>query len=143
MPSTHADLHQVLMCGPCPALDMQPLQAGDVLHKLLLAKDLGALLRACALRVRAVAKRGELGASATLIRQLPAAKIMACHGQGTDAINLAAARVPSIGGSASATGPSRSPATSLTSQLAWPARSCEGLRPATPACAAAPGRSRI
>lgn len=94
VPSDH--LPHVLMCGPYPAWDMEPLQAGHVLHRLWEAEDREALLDACAPTVRAVATRGELGASAELIGRLPALEIIACYGVGTDAIDLAAARARGI-----------------------------------------------
>lgn len=91
-----ADLPDVLVCGPYPAWDMEPLQAAYALHKLWEAQDREALLRACAPAVRAIATRGELGASAELIGRLPALEIIACYGVGTDAIDLAAARARGI-----------------------------------------------
>lgn len=96
MPSNQSDLPHVLMCGPYPEWDMEPLQTNYVLHKLWEANDKAALLQACAPQVRAIATRGELGASAELIAQLPALEIISCYGVGTDAIDLAAARARSI-----------------------------------------------
>jgi D-3-phosphoglycerate dehydrogenase len=84
------------MCGPYPAWDMQALDPAYVLHKLWEAPDRTGLLQACAPQVRAVATRGELGASAELIAQLPALELIACYGVGTDAIDLAAARARGI-----------------------------------------------
>jgi lactate dehydrogenase-like 2-hydroxyacid dehydrogenase len=96
MPSSSDPLPHVLMCGPYPAWDMEPLEAGCSLHKLWEAPDREALLDACAPRVRAIATRGELGANAELIGRLPCLEIIACYGVGTDAIDLAAARARGI-----------------------------------------------
>lgn len=89
-------LPHVLVCGPYPAWDMQPMEQAYVLHKLWEASDREALIEACAPTVRAIATRGELGAPATLIARLPQLEIIACYGVGTDAIDLAAARARGI-----------------------------------------------
>ena len=96
MSQTAQDRPHVLMCGPYPAWDMQALEPAYTLHKLWEAADRSALLQACAPQVRAIATRGELGASAELIAQLPALEIISCYGVGTDAIDLAAARARGI-----------------------------------------------
>lgn len=82
----------VLMLGPYPAWDMEPLAAAYTLHKLWEAEDGQRFIAECAPSIRAVATRGELGANAGLIAALPRLEIIACHGVGTDAIDLAAAR---------------------------------------------------
>jgi lactate dehydrogenase-like 2-hydroxyacid dehydrogenase len=46
--------------------------------------------------IRAIATRGELGASAELIAALPKLELIACYGVGTDAIDLAACRARGI-----------------------------------------------
>jgi D-3-phosphoglycerate dehydrogenase len=86
----------VLMCGPYPEWDMQPLAERYTLLKLWEAADPAALLAEAGARVRAIATRGELGASAALMAQLPALELVACYGVGTDAIDLAAARARGI-----------------------------------------------
>jgi lactate dehydrogenase-like 2-hydroxyacid dehydrogenase len=86
----------VLMCGPYPEWDMAPMETQYRLHKLWLAEDRDALIAACAPQVRAIATRGELGASAALMARLPALEIVCCYGVGTDAIDLAAARARSL-----------------------------------------------
>lgn len=90
------DRPQVLMCGPYPAWDMEALEPAYDLHKLWEAPDRERALQAWAPHVRAIATRGELGASGELIAQLPALQIIACYGVGTDAIDLAAARARGI-----------------------------------------------
>ena len=47
-------------------------------------------------RIRAIATRGDLGASAALMRQLPALEIVVCYGVGFDAIDLEYTRAHGI-----------------------------------------------
>lgn len=82
----------VLLVGPYPAWDMTDLESRYTLHKLYEAPDRAATLAEIGSKVRAIATRGELGASAELMGQLPALEIVACYGVGTDAIDLAHAR---------------------------------------------------
>ena len=82
----------VLMLGPYPAWDMEPLEAAYTLHRLWEAGDAQRFIADCAASIRAIATRGELGANAELIAALPRLEIIACYGVGTDAIDLAAAR---------------------------------------------------
>lgn len=96
MSSSCDNLPHVLMCGPYPAWDMEPLETAYALHKLWEAEDREALLGACAPEVRAIATRGELGANAELIGRLPALELISCYGVGTDAIDLAAARARGV-----------------------------------------------
>lgn len=86
----------VLMPGAYPAWDLAPLERDYRLVKLWEAPDREAALAAHAAGIRAIATRGELGASAELIAQLPALELIACYGVGTDAIALAAARARGI-----------------------------------------------
>ena len=81
----------VLMLGPYPDWDMRPLAEAYRLHKLWEASG-SATLDESRDFIRAIATRGELGASKTLIDMLPALEMIACYGVGTDAIDLRAAR---------------------------------------------------
>ena len=83
---------QVLMPGTYPAWDMAPLEQQYTLHRLWEAADRTAFIADHAPGIRAIATRGELGASAELIAALPHLEIIACYGVGTDAIALPAAR---------------------------------------------------
>jgi lactate dehydrogenase-like 2-hydroxyacid dehydrogenase len=96
MPLTDSDSNSaprpdVLMLGPYPDWDMKPLAEAYRLHKLWEASGAAALdeIRGS---IRAIATRGELGASKALIDLLPALEMIACYGVGTDAIDLGAAR---------------------------------------------------
>ena len=93
--STHSGPH-VLMMGPYPPWDMGPLEAAYTIHRVWEAADRQQFTAARAPTVRAIATRGELGASANLIAALPKLEIIACYGVGTDAIDLAAARARGI-----------------------------------------------
>ncbi len=87
---------EILVVGPYPAWDLDPMDEAYRLHRLWEAPDRDAFLRGCT-EVRAVATRGELGADRALMEALPRLEIVACYGVGTDAIDLAAARERGIG----------------------------------------------
>lgn len=95
MTATASSPH-VLMAGAYPEWDMAPLQAAYTLHRLWEAPDRAALVAEHAGDIRAIATRGELGASAELIAALPRLELIACYGVGTDAIDLAACRARGI-----------------------------------------------
>ncbi|WP_050596183.1 2-hydroxyacid dehydrogenase [Mesorhizobium sp. WSM1293] len=86
----------ILMTGPYPDWDMVDLEAKYRVHKLWQADDKDALISSHADAIRAIATRGELGASAALMAKLPKLEIVSCYGMGTDAIDLAYARGKSI-----------------------------------------------
>ncbi|QOZ77686.1 2-hydroxyacid dehydrogenase [Bradyrhizobium sp. CCBAU 53351] len=87
---------EVLMIGPYPAWDMAELDARYIVHKLWEAADRDRLIEANGSTIRAIATRGELGASADLMKRLPALEIVTCYGVGTDAIDLTHARANGI-----------------------------------------------
>lgn len=86
----------VLMIGAYPRWDTEPMERDYDLRKLWLAADKDAFLGEAAPRARAVATRGELGASAALIDLCPKLEIIACYGVGVDAIDLARARARGV-----------------------------------------------
>lgn len=86
----------VLMAGPYPEWDMVPMERDYELLRLWESEDRAAFLARHGPDVRALATRGELGASAELIGALPALEIVSCYGVGTDAIALDAARARGI-----------------------------------------------
>ncbi len=82
----------ILMTGPYPNWDMADLEAKYRVHKLWQTDDKDALISSHVDAIRAIATRGELGASAVLMAKLPKLEIVSCYGMGTDAIDLAYAR---------------------------------------------------
>lgn len=87
---------EILMMGAYPAWDMAPLEAAYTVHKVWLAEDRDSFIDSHAANIRAIATRGELGASADLMRRLPKLELVSCYGVGTDAIDLAHARANNI-----------------------------------------------
>ncbi len=86
----------ILMIGPYPEWDMVELEAQFEVHKLYEAPDREAFLAQRGADIRGIATRGELGASADLIGQLPKLEIISVYGVGYDAVNLDAARARGI-----------------------------------------------
>jgi lactate dehydrogenase-like 2-hydroxyacid dehydrogenase len=82
--------------GPYPERDIPLLEAQFVLHRLFAAKDKAAFLAEVGPRVRAIATRGDLGASAKVIAACPNLEIIAINGVGYDAVDFAAVRARGI-----------------------------------------------
>jgi len=87
---------EIAMVGAYPAWDMEAIDATYTAHRLWEAPDLGSFIDRIAANVRAIATRGELGASADLMRRFPKLEIVSCYGVGTDAIDLSHARAHGI-----------------------------------------------
>ncbi|MBX4956572.1 2-hydroxyacid dehydrogenase [Rhizobium lentis] len=87
---------EILMTGAYPEWDMVDLEAKYRVHRLWEAADRQELIASVGKDIRAIATRGELGASADLMKQLPKLEIISCYGVGTDAIDLAYARANGI-----------------------------------------------
>ncbi|PDV87904.1 hydroxyacid dehydrogenase [Rhizobium sp. H4] len=83
---------EILMTGAYPEWDMVDLEAKYRVHRLWEAADRQELIARVGKDIRAIATRGELGASAELMKQLPKLEIVSCYGVGTDAIDLSYAR---------------------------------------------------
>lgn len=86
----------VLVIGPYPQWDMNPLEENFEIHRLWETTDKPAFLKTKGANFQAIATRGELGANAELIAALPNLEIISCYGVGTDAIDLKAARASHI-----------------------------------------------
>jgi lactate dehydrogenase-like 2-hydroxyacid dehydrogenase len=86
------DKPEVLLLGPYNEHEMELLAERFTVHRLWEAGDQDALLARLAPGLRAVATKGELGASAALMDRLPKLEIVACYGVGVDAIDLPRAR---------------------------------------------------
>lgn len=87
---------KLLMMGAYAAWDMDDLEASYDVLKVWEAPDRDAFVRSHGADVRAIATRGELGASADVMGKLPKLEIVACYGVGTDAIDLGYARSKGI-----------------------------------------------
>ncbi|KFG68880.1 2-hydroxyacid dehydrogenase [Microvirga sp. BSC39] len=87
---------EILMMGPYPAWDLEDLESNYKVHKLWEATDRAAFLSDVGGNIRAIATRGEIGASAELMKSLPRLEIVSCYGVGTDAINLSHAKANGI-----------------------------------------------
>jgi lactate dehydrogenase-like 2-hydroxyacid dehydrogenase len=79
---------EILLMGPYPEWDLAELDKRYLVHKVYEAADRNAFLAQHAANIRAIATRGELGASAELMQGLPKLEIVSCYGVGTDAIDL-------------------------------------------------------
>ena len=90
------DKPAILIMGPYPAWDLDALEAQYRVVRFWEAADKEKLLAAEGPAIRAIGTRGELGASAELMRRLPRLEIVACYGVGTDAIDLDHARAHGI-----------------------------------------------
>ncbi|MCA1370184.1 2-hydroxyacid dehydrogenase [Bradyrhizobium sp. BRP14] len=82
----------ILLMGPYPDWDLVELEARYAVRKVYEAEDRDAFLREHGPNIRAIATRGELGASAELIGKLPQVGIVSVYGVGYDAVDLAACR---------------------------------------------------
>jgi D-3-phosphoglycerate dehydrogenase len=87
---------EILMMGPYPAWDLEDLESNYKVHRLWEATDRAAFLREVGGSIRAIATRGEIGASAELMKALPGLEIVSCFGVGTDAIDLSHAKASGI-----------------------------------------------
>jgi lactate dehydrogenase-like 2-hydroxyacid dehydrogenase len=87
---------EILMMGPYPAWDLEELESKYKVHKLWEAVDCTAFLNEHGGNIKAIATRGEIGASAELMKALPNLEIVSCYGVGTDAIDLSYAKASGI-----------------------------------------------
>jgi D-3-phosphoglycerate dehydrogenase len=87
---------EVLLTGTYIEEEMAILERQFVVHRLWEASDAPAFLAEVGPRIRAIATRGDLGADAALMRELPNLEIVVCFGVGVDAIDLEHARARGI-----------------------------------------------
>ncbi len=83
---------EILLVGPYPEWDLVELEAQYEVRKLYEAQDRDAFLKLHGPNIRAVATRGELGASNDLIVKLPKLEVISVYGVGYDAVDLQACR---------------------------------------------------
>lgn len=86
----------ILQVGAYPAWDQEPLDAAFTVHRHDLAPDRTAHLAEVGSRIRAIATRGDLGASAAMIAACPRLEMIGVYGVGYDAVDMAAARARGI-----------------------------------------------
>lgn len=82
----------LLQIGPYPEWDEAPLKAKYMVHRYFDAADREAFLAEVGPSIRAIATRGELGASRAMIERCPKLEIVSVYGVGYDAVDLAACR---------------------------------------------------
>ena len=83
---------ELLQMGPYPAWDQDPLDETFVMHRYFEAADKAAFLTEVGPRVRGIATRGELGATADVIAACPNLEVISVYGVGFDAVDLSACR---------------------------------------------------
>lgn len=83
---------EILLVGPYPEWDLVELEKDYSVRKLYETSDPDAFLKEHGDNIRAVATRGELGASASLISKLPNLELISVYGVGFDAVDLAVCR---------------------------------------------------
>lgn len=86
----------VLQMGSYPDWDQTPLEAAFTMHRLFAAPDKAAYLAEVGPEIRAIATRGDLGASAEVIAACPRLEIISVYGVGYDAVHLPSARARGI-----------------------------------------------
>lgn len=86
----------VLQMGSLPDWDEAPLRAAYQVHRYFDAGDKAGFLAEVGPDIRAIATRGDLGASAEIIAACPALEIISVYGVGYDAVDLAACKARGI-----------------------------------------------
>ena len=87
---------QVLQVGPYPEWDQTPLDAAYAIHRWWEAADKDALLAKVGPDIRAIATRGDLGASEAMIAACPNLEMIAVFGVGYDAVHLPSCKARGI-----------------------------------------------
>ncbi|MEO1223221.1 MAG: 2-hydroxyacid dehydrogenase [Pseudomonadota bacterium] len=82
----------LLVIGPFPDADLQPLERDFTVHKYWLAEDRDAFVAERADLIRGIATRGDRGAWRSLIEALPNLEMIANYGVGFDAVDIDCAR---------------------------------------------------
>jgi lactate dehydrogenase-like 2-hydroxyacid dehydrogenase len=87
---------EILQVGSYPDWDQAPLDAAFTMHRHFDAPDKAAHLAEVGPRIRAIATRGDLGASRALIDACPALEVISVYGVGYDSVDLEACRARGI-----------------------------------------------
>lgn len=86
----------VLQVGPYPEWDQTPLDAAYVMHRWWEAPDKAAFLAEVGPQVRAIATRGDLGATEAMIAACPKLEMIGVFGVGYDGVHMASCRARGI-----------------------------------------------
>ena len=86
----------ILQIGSYPDWDQVPLDAAFICHRYFEAGDTAAFLAEVGPKVRAIATRGDLGATKAQIDACPQVEMIAVYGVGYDTVDLAACRTRGI-----------------------------------------------
>ncbi len=86
----------ILQVGSYPEWDQTPLDAQFTTHRYFDAADKPAFLAQHSPTIRAIATRGDLGASAEVIAACPNLELIAVYGVGYDAVHMPSARARGI-----------------------------------------------
>ena len=81
------DKPELLVMGVLPDWDLAPMAERYTLRLLYEAPDEAAFLAEHAPKICAIVTKGEIGASAALMEQMPKLGLVACYGVGIDAID--------------------------------------------------------
>ncbi len=87
---------ELLVVGPYPDWDMKSLEKDYSVRRLWEAADKVSFIAEHADKIQAIATRGDLGASADLMAQLPNLQIVSVFGVGTDGVDFSFARANNI-----------------------------------------------
>ncbi len=86
----------ILQVGSYPDWDQTPLDAAFTMHRYFEAADKAAFLAQVGPQVRAIATRGDLGASAEIIAACPNLEVISVYGVGYDGVHMASARARGV-----------------------------------------------
>lgn len=86
----------VLQVGPYPDWDQTPLDAAFTIHRWWEAADKDAFLAKVGPNIRAIATRGDLGASEAMIAACPRLEMISVFGVGYDSVHLPSCRARGI-----------------------------------------------
>ena len=86
----------LLQVGPYPEWDQTPLEQAFTVHRYFEAKDKAGFLTTVGPQVRAIATKGDLGASSAMIAACPNLEVICIYGVGYDSVDLAQCRARGI-----------------------------------------------
>jgi lactate dehydrogenase-like 2-hydroxyacid dehydrogenase len=86
----------ILQMGSYPDWDQVPLDSAFTCHRYFEAADKAAFLAQVGPKIRAIATRGDLGASRAVIDACPNLEVISVYGVGYDAVDMAACRARGI-----------------------------------------------